>query len=213
MTHRTLPRPWPRLLALLLSAQLLASLSACGGGPRLPALAPGATVLAFGDSLTAGKGAKLGEDYPSQLAALTGLTVVNAGVSGELSAAGRARLPAVLANYHPDLVLLCHGGNDILRRNGGEQMRANLEAMVEAARAAGAEVVLLAVPTLGLGLRPHPAYAALAKELDLVIEQRVLTDVLSDPTLKAGGVHPNAAGYAVIADRLDALLRERGALD
>jgi acyl-CoA thioesterase-1 len=92
-------------------------------------------------------------------------------------------------------------------------MRANLRAMIDAARAAGAEVVLLAVPTLGLGLRPHPTYGDLAEEMNLVLENRLLTDVLSDPDLKSDGVHPNAAGYRVIAERLDALLRERGALE
>ncbi len=192
---------------------LLLALAACDSGPRIGALAPDATVLAFGDSLTAGKGAGSGEDYPSRLADLTGLRVVNAGVSGELSAAGRERLPALLAEHRPDLVLLCHGGNDILRRNGPGSMRANLRHMVDTAHAAGAEVVLLAVPTLGLGLRPHPVYADLADELGLAIENDVLTEVLSDPDLKADGVHPNAAGYAVIAARLDALLRAQGALD
>lgn len=202
-------------LALLLAVWLLAALTAftaCTGGPQLPALPDDAIVLAFGDSLTAGKGAKPGEDYPSRLAAMTGLTVINAGISGELSVQGRARLPDVLAEHQPDLVLLCHGGNDILRRNGADAMRANLHVMVETARAAGARVVLLAVPTLGLGLRPHPTYAELARDLDLVIEPSVITDVLSDVSLKADGVHPNAVGYAVIAERLAALLQARGAL-
>jgi acyl-CoA thioesterase-1 len=84
--------------------------------------------------------------------------------------------------------------------------------MVETARGSGAQVVLIAVPTLGLGLRPHPVYADLATELDLVLENRVVTDVLSDSTLKSDEIHPNAAGYAQIAERLQALLRERGAL-
>jgi len=206
------PRTPLRRLALPLAVYLLAALTACGGGPQLPVLPDDAIVLAFGDSLTAGKGAKPGEDYPSRLAAMTGLTVINAGIAGELSAQGRARLPDVLAEHQPDLVLLCHGGNDILRRNGADAIRANLHAMVETARAAGARVVLLAVPTLGLGLNPHPTYSELARELDLVIEPRVITDVLSDVSLKADGGHPNAVGYAFIAERLAALLRARGAL-
>jgi lysophospholipase L1-like esterase len=73
--------------------------------------------------------------------------------------------------------------------------------------------VLIAVPTLGLGLRPHPVYAELAQEMNLVLEDRLMTEVLSDRTLKSDEVHPNAAGYARIAERLHALLRERGALE
>jgi hypothetical protein len=85
--------------------------------------------------------------------------------------------------------------------------------MVETARAGGARVVLIAVPTLGLGLRPHPVYAELAQEMNLVLEDRLMTEVLSDRALKSDEVHPNAAGYARIAERLHALLRERGALE
>jgi len=200
----------PALIGLFLLLLLL--LAGCGGGPELARLPPGAVVLAFGDSLTAGTGAGSGEDYPSRLAALSGLQVINAGIPGEQSAQGLARLPGLLAEHRPALVLLCHGGNDILRRGDGEQLRANLRGMIEAARASGADVMLLAVPTLGLGLRPHPAYADLAKEHGIVIEQRALTDVLFDPALKADGVHPNGAGYGLLAERLDRLLRERGAL-
>jgi lysophospholipase L1-like esterase len=191
---------------------VLLLLAGCGGGPELARLPPDAVVLAFGDSLTAGTGAAAGEDYPSRLATLSGLSIINAGAPGELSAQGLERLPALLAEHRPALVLLCHGGNDILRRGDGEQLRANLRGMIATVRASGADVVLLAVPTLGLGLRPHPAYAELAKEHGLIIEQRALTDVLSDPALKADGVHPNAAGYALLAERLDRLLREHGAL-
>ncbi|HNQ15689.1 MAG TPA: GDSL-type esterase/lipase family protein, partial [Pyrinomonadaceae bacterium] len=64
-------------------------------------------IVAFGDSLTAGYGAEMGQDYPSVLAKLSGWQVVNAGVSGELSAAGLARLPGVLEDHRPALVLLC----------------------------------------------------------------------------------------------------------
>lgn len=201
-----------RLPPALIGLFLLLLLAGCGGGPELARLPPGAVVLAFGDSLTAGTGAGSGEDYPSRLAALSGLQVINAGIPGEQSAQGLARLPGLLAEHRPALVLLCHGGNDILRRGDGEQLRANLRGMIEAARASGADVMLLAVPTLGLGLRPHPAYADLAKEHGIVIEQRALTDVLFDPALKADGVHPNGAGYGLLAERLDRLLRERGAL-
>ena len=75
-------------------------------------LAPGATIVAFGDSLTAGVGASSGADYPAQLASLTGYRVVNAGVSGETTAEGVKRLPAVLAKYSPELLILLEGGND-----------------------------------------------------------------------------------------------------
>ena len=196
-------------LLLWLPALLLVG---CGAEPTLEPFPPGAVILAFGDSLTAGNGAPREQAYPSRLATLSGHRVINAGVPGELSAAGMKRLPGALGTHRPALVLLCHGGNDILRRVGAETLGANLRQMVETIRGSGAQVVLIAVPTLGLGLRPHPAYAGLAEDLGLVLENRVITDVLSDPALKSDGVHPSAAGYAIIAERLHGLLRERGAL-
>jgi len=200
-----------RRLAGLLAATWL--LAACGGGaPALSPLAPGDRILAFGDSITHGTGAPPGQSYPEVLAALSGREVVRAGVPGELSAAGRERLPGVLARHQPALVILCHGGNDLLRRQSAEAAARNLEAMIARAREAGAEVVLLGVPKPGLLLRAAGFYRAIAEREGVVYEGEALADVLSDAALKADPVHPNAKGYRVLAERLHALLRERGAL-
>ncbi|HTS86232.1 MAG TPA: GDSL-type esterase/lipase family protein, partial [Usitatibacter sp.] len=93
-----------RILALLALALLL---GACGGTKaKLDKLDRGATVLAFGDSLTFGTGANPDESYPAVLAQLTGLKVVNAGVPGELSAEGLARLPDAIDEAKPRLLIL-----------------------------------------------------------------------------------------------------------
>ena len=194
------------LLALVL-------LTACSGGqPKLVRLAPDAVVLAFGDSLTFGVGANPGESYPARLEALIGRKVVSAGIPGETSAEGLARLPSALAEAKPQLVILCHGGNDLLRKLDEAQAANNIRAMVRLARAHGARVVLIGVPKPGLLPSPAGFYAEIAKELRLPYEETALKKILTDNGLKSDLVHPNAAGYARLADAVAALLKKSGAV-
>lgn len=190
----------------------VALLVGCGGGPDLTPLAPASTILAFGDSLTRGTGAPRGEGYPEVLAVLTGHPVVNAGVPGELSEQGLRRLPGVLNETAPSLVVLCHGGNDILRKHSHEAAAANLRSMIRLIRESGAQVVLLGVPRFTLLLDTAELYEQVAAEEGVPLEADVLPDVLSDNALKSDTVHPNAEGYAQVARAVDTLLRERGAL-
>jgi len=199
------------MLRRALIALLLLS-AACSGGPKLPRLAPDAVVLAFGDSLTFGTGAKEEQSYPARLQALIGRDVVSAGVPGELSAQGLARLPAVLEQAKPQLVILCHGGNDLLRKLDNEQTARHIRAMVGLARARGAEVVLIGVPKPGLLPSPAAFYEAIANELRLPYEGAALRMILTDNALKSDLVHPNAAGYARLAEAVAALLKKAGAV-
>ena len=114
-------------------------LVACDRAPTLPRLSPHDVILAFGDSLTHGTGASEETAYPAVLASLTGHTVINAGVPGDTTATGLQRLPAVLAEYKPRLVLLCLGGNDMLHKQPAATTENNLRCMVQTIRASGAE--------------------------------------------------------------------------
>jgi lysophospholipase L1-like esterase len=191
----------------------LALLAACSGGqPKLARLAPDAVVLAFGDSLTFGQGANPGEGYPARLEALIGRRVVSSGIVGETSAEGLARLPAALDDAKPQLVILCEGGNDFLRKLGEAQAADNLRAMVRLAKSRGAQVVLIAVPKPGLLPSPADFYAAVAKEFGVPHEEGALRKILTDNALKSDLVHPNAAGYAKLAEAIAALLKKTGAV-
>jgi lysophospholipase L1-like esterase len=202
-----------RLLARLwLAALVLGLVGSCGEQAKLPRLGPDDVVLAFGDSLTFGTGAREEESYPEILSGLIGRKVVRAGVPGETTAQGLQRLGAVLDEYKPKILLLCLGGNDMLRRVNDERIAANLRQMISAARQRGTAVVLLGVPRPALFGGAASFYADLAKESALVYEGEVLNSVLRDAGLKSDPIHPNALGYRRVAERLAALLRERGAL-
>jgi lysophospholipase L1-like esterase len=197
----------PRLITLALLL-LVVLCPACDKAPTIAPLPGNALILAFGDSLTHGNGAPAGQAYPDILAGLLGRTVVNAGVPGEISAEGLRRLPQLLQRYRPQLVILCHGGNDFLRRLDRRETAANLAAMIEQSKAAGADVILVGVPEPGLFLEPPDFYAAIARQAGIPFEADVVSSVLGDRSYKSDTIHPNAAGYRRMAEALHALIRK-----
>jgi lysophospholipase L1-like esterase len=181
--------------------------------PKLRTLSHDAVILAFGDSLTYGTGANPEtESYPAILAELSGRTIINAGVPGEVSSEGLNRLELMLEKHQPDLVLLCHGGNDLIRKLDETALRKNLAQMVSLIHAQGAEVVILSVPKPGVFLKPAPLYLQLATDLRIPIANEIIADVESETSLKSDPIHPNAAGYRLIAERVHQLLSNSGAL-
>ena len=201
-----------RSLRALLFA-LVFGLAACGDKPpQLPRLGAGDVVLAFGDSLTYGTGAATGEAFPKILSGLIGREVVGAGVPGETTEGGLERLPGVLDEVRPKLLVLCLGGNDMLRRVNHNVIESNLRAMVGAARERGVPVVLIGVPQPMLFSGTAPFYEKLAAELAIPLEGRVMEEVLFDKELKSDQIHPNARGYRRIAQAIADLLHKAGAV-
>jgi acyl-CoA thioesterase-1 len=176
----------------------------------------GATVLALGDSLTFGTGATPDTSYPSVLAQLTGWSVVNAGVPGDTSTQALERTAGLLARHEPELVLLCIGGNDFLRRGDDATTRMNIQKLCETSLQAGAQVLLIAVPRPTFTARvtgsldDHPMFGELAESLRLPLHRQGWSEVLADETLRADPIHANAAGYAHFARGLLATLRASG---
>ena len=122
---------YPRSLVLL---------GACGKTPKLPAIAPGQVVLAFGDSVTCGTGAAPGEDWPKHLAAQTGWQIINAGIPGETAFAGKVRIQALLDEHRPVLVLVEIGGNDFLRKRPSSDVKGDIRALLKSTKQSGAQL-------------------------------------------------------------------------
>jgi lysophospholipase L1-like esterase len=185
---------------------------ACSDSAKLNPLTANATVLAFGDSLTYGSGARREKAYPAVLESLIHFRVINAGVPGETSQNGLLRLEKLLQQHQPELVILCHGGNDILNKMDMKITARNIQRMIDLAKQNDAQVVLISVPEFGLLLRPLPLYRQLAENNRIPVENDILSDILSDNSLKADYVHPNSKGYQLLAERINKLLEASGAI-
>lgn len=210
----SIPRLRPVLIALLFGLLL----TACESRPVYPAVPAGATVLAVGDSVTYGTGAGPGEDYPTRLARLSGWRVVNAGIPGDTAQAARRRVEAVLRETEPALVIVELGGNDFLRRRSETLVKEDLRAILGAVKESGAQSVLVAVPRVSMvgvmaGALPDSAiYRELAEEEQVPLVEKVFAKILSDASLRADRVHPNAEGYRAMADGIATALATFGLL-
>lgn len=194
---------WTILIALLL----------CGcGGAQLQALSSGDVIVAFGDSLTAGKGVSNEHAYPAVLSEITGKKVINAGISGETTTEGLERIAGVLDEENPALLILFEGGNDILRNQDLSKTEANLDAMIVMAKERGIQIALVGVPRKQLFSSTAQFYNDLAETHDLPIEDEIVASLLRQPKMKSDNVHFNRNGYRAMAEAIADMLKEAGAL-
>ena len=199
-----------RLALVMVLALVVAS---CGQKvPRLAPVGPNDVIVAFGDSLTYGTGAAEHESYPAVLAQLIQRNVVRSGVPGETTGGGLARLEHVIEEHRPALMIVCLGGNDMLRKLDETQTRNNLREIVGTIKRRGIAVALVGVPKPALITSAPAFYAELAQEFDIPYDSKVVTDVLYRAELKADPIHPNAKGYRRIAEAIAELLKKAGAI-
>ena len=181
-------------------------------GLAQPARGTERVVVALGDSLTAGLGVAVDEAWPALIEARLRregypYRVVNAGVSGDTTAGALRRVDWVLRN-RPQVAVVALGANDGLRGLGTDAMERNLLAIVERLRASGARVLVagMRVPTNygdAYGQAFREVFPDVARRTGSVLMPFLLDGVATDPHLNlADGIHPNAAGHRVIAERL-----------
>lgn len=174
-------------------------------------------ITAFGDSLTHGYGLAQGDGFVPQLQAWlrdqgADVTVVNAGVSGDTTAGGAARIDWSLAD-EPDALIVALGGNDVLRGQSPEAARANLETILQ--KAAPRPVLLIGIGVPGNYGPDYKAdfeaiYPALAEKYDTLLVDDFLGPLAAqapigqvmDTYMQGDGIHPNAAGVALIVEEI-----------
>jgi acyl-CoA thioesterase I len=186
------------LFSLPLLSLLLAGCDAAADVPNLDS--PGRTIVCLGDSITSGVGASPGQPYPELLAAQLGTEVINQGVPGDTAEGGLARVDEALAS-EPWLVVVELGGNDILNRIPPERTEAALRQILERLLAARVAVVLVEVDVPFAG-RYAEIYSRLGDDYDVPVLEDTLGEILTDASLKADPIHPNAQGHEVLAEAM-----------
>ncbi|MHB1330836.1 MAG: GDSL-type esterase/lipase family protein [Minisyncoccota bacterium] len=167
----------------------------------------GKDIIAFGDSLVAGVGSEGGGGFVKMLSDDLRVTIVNLGVSGNTTRDGLERI-GILDNYDPRIVLVLLGGNDFLRKVPEEEIFSNLEKIILNIQSNGSAVILLGVRSGVLSNRYDGAFEDLAEKLGAAYVPDVLNDVFGVQELMYDTLHPNDAGYRIIANKVKPALEK-----
>ncbi len=162
----------------------------------------GKNIICFGDSITFGYGVGPGEDYPTALAKLTPIPVVNMGIDGDTSTEALKRLESDALGREPLLVIIEFGGNDFLRKIPRETTLSNVGEMIEKIQGKGA-MAAIADFSAGMFLAEYrSAFSRLARNKGTIFIPGILNGIITNPHLKSDFIHPNADGYKMIARRI-----------
>ena len=166
----------------------------------------GTDIIAFGDSLVSGVGSS-GGGFVELLSEQLGMPITNLGVPGDTTATGLARIDE-LDQYTPKVVMVLLGGNDYLKRIDSSETFSNLALIIEEIHNRGAIVLLLGVRGGLLFDNFDTEFKKLGRTYDVAHVPNVLDGLVENPALMTDRIHPNDAGYAIIAERILPVLRE-----
>jgi len=191
-----------KLLVLLSCCSIVLLLVGCAKREIKNIDAKGTDIVCFGDSITFGYGANPGEDYPTALAKMIDLPVINSGIDGDTSSEALKRLKSDALDRNPFLVIIEFSGNDFLRKIPKEVTLNNIREMVDQAQSKGAMVAIVDI-SAGMFLSEYrTAFYKLAREKGAIFIPHILSGIITNPRMKSDFLHPNAQGYQMIAQRI-----------
>lgn len=159
------------------------------------------SIVAVGDSLVEGYGSTSGQDFVSLVSGKLGVPIQNSGISGNTSADVLARIESV-TEERPDITILLVGGNDALRKVPKEQTFTNIATIINRLQASGSMVVLIGVQGGLLGNSYQKEFDRVAKETQSLYVPDILDGLIGNPKYMSDAIHPNNAGYALIAEKV-----------
>jgi lysophospholipase L1-like esterase len=158
-------------------------------------------IICFGDSLTFGTGASKGMDYPSQLAKMIGIAVINKGIPGDTTSSALWRLKRDVLSKNPDIVLITLGGNDLINGVSKDIAFGNLKQIVQSIQKQGAKVIIGGLSWPGMDRGFGEGYEDLAQQTGALLIPDIFTAIADNPVLMSDPIHPNNSGYLIIARR------------
>ncbi|MDP2632412.1 MAG: GDSL-type esterase/lipase family protein [Candidatus Curtissbacteria bacterium] len=163
-------------------------------------------IVFFGNSITAGKGAGVGEDFPSIIGKTLNVPIVNAGVSGNTTGDALLRINEDVLSKKPSVVVIELGGNDLLENIDIKVTEENLDLILAKIKPTGAKIVILGTKFFVFQKKYEADWASLAKKYDATFVPDILEGVITNPSLKFDDIHPNAKGYQKIAEKLTPII-------
>lgn len=196
------------LIRFMVAILIFVFFAICMGSSRDNNTVPvGRNIICFGDSLTAGYGAKRNMSYPAQLSRMTKKRIINAGRIGDTTASALKRLQKDVLGRSPGIVLITLGGNDFKNNVPSEIAFKNLKCIVTQIQKHGAIVIIGGISFPGIDRGYGDAYVRLAVETKAILMPNILRGLLTNRRLMYDPIHPNSKGYHLIAKRFYKAIR------
>jgi lysophospholipase L1-like esterase len=191
-----------KLLVLLFYCSVVLLLAGCGKREIKNVDSKGKNIICFGDSITFGYGANEGEDYPTELAKMVDMPVINAGIDGDTSVEAMKRLESDVLDREPFLVIIEFAGNDFLRKIPKETTLKNIEGMIDKVHEKKAIVAIVDI-SAGMFLKEYrAAFKNICRKKQAIFIPGILSGIITNPSMKSDFIHPNAQGYKTIAQKI-----------